>query len=54
MLDFSVFGVPPNPQAVETLIELGFNRIIFGLPPADADTVLPMVQSYAELAHNFS
>ena len=52
--DFTVFGVGPDPKAVEYLIETGFNRIVFALPPADADTVLPMIKNYAQLAHNFS
>ena len=51
--DFSVFGVGPDEAAVERLIEDGFNRIIFGLPSADADTVLPMVEKYAAIAHKF-
>lgn len=51
---FSVFGVGPDAAVVEQLIETGFERIIFGLPPADADTVLPMVEKYAALAHKFS
>ncbi len=51
---FSVFGVGPDPQAVEMLLEAGFDRVIFGLPPADADTVLPMVERYAALAHSYN
>ncbi len=51
---FSVFGVGPDPAAVEYLLGVGFDRVIFGLPPADADTVLPMVEQYAALAHQFS
>ena len=50
--DLSVFGMPPNPQEVERFIGMGFNRIIFGLPSADADTVMPLMDKYAELAHN--
>ena len=49
--DFSIYGVPPRPDQVEALIEMGFNRVIFGLPPADADTVMPLVDRYAEIAH---
>ena len=52
--DFSIFGVGPDPAAVERMIELGFNRVIFGLPSADADTVLPMVEQYAALAHQYN
>ena len=52
--DFSVFGVGPSEAAVEQLINDGFNRVIFALPSADADTVLPMVEKYAALAHQFA
>jgi probable F420-dependent oxidoreductase len=52
--DFSVFGVGPDRDVVEGIIETGFNRVIFGLPSADADTVLPMLDGYAELAGSFS
>jgi probable F420-dependent oxidoreductase len=51
---FSVFGVGPDPKAVERLIETGFERVIFALPSADADTVLPMVENYAAIAHKFN
>lgn len=51
---FSIFGVGPDPKVVEELIETGFDRVIFGLPPADADTVLPMVENYAAIAHQFN
>ena len=47
--DFTVFGVGPDPSAVESCLELGFNRVIFALPPADADTVLPLIKRYADL-----
>lgn len=51
---FSVFGVGPDPKAVERLIETGFERVIFALPSADVDTVLPMVENYAAIAHTFN
>ncbi|MGE0622990.1 MAG: LLM class F420-dependent oxidoreductase [Pseudomonadales bacterium] len=49
--DFSIFGVGPDGDRVRELIDIGFNRIIFALPPADADTVLPLMDRYAALAH---
>ena len=51
---FSVFGVGPDPRVVESLLELGFHRVIFGLPSADADTVLPMLEQYAAIGHSFN
>lgn len=52
--NYSVFGMGPDAAAVEQMIEFGFHRIIFALPPADADTVLPMIENYAALAHQFN
>ncbi|MEZ5559808.1 MAG: LLM class F420-dependent oxidoreductase [Pseudomonadales bacterium] len=49
--DFSIFGVGPDRAQIEGLIEAGFNRVIFGLPAADADTVVPLLDRYAELGH---
>ena len=51
--DFSIFGVPPKSDTVNELIEFGFDRIIFGLPSADADTVLPLVEKLAAFAHDY-
>ena len=51
--DFSIFGVAHERKAVEELISIGFNRIIFGLPSANADIVLPMVEKLATIAHEF-
>jgi len=52
--DFTIFGVGPNPDRVEELIEMGFNRVVFGLPSADADAVVPMLDRYAEIGHGFN
>jgi probable F420-dependent oxidoreductase len=48
--DFSMFGVPPQQSRVNELIGLGFNRLVFGLPSADADTVIPLLDRLATLA----
>jgi probable F420-dependent oxidoreductase len=45
----SVFGVPPREDEVKKLIEIGFTEIIFALPPAPSDKVLPMLDSYAAI-----
>lgn len=36
------------------LIGLGFSRLVFGLPPAPSDIVLPLLDQYAEFARQFS
>lgn len=48
---FSIFGVPPKESRVRELLEMGFDRVVFGLPSADADTVLPLLDKMAGLAH---
>ena len=50
----SVFGVRPDPQQVTDLIEMGFERIIFGLPPAPAETVIPLLDRYAAIKAEFN
>ena len=47
-------GVGPNPQQVTDLIEIGFERIIFGLPPAPAETVIPLLDRYAAIKAEFN
>ena len=48
--DFTIFGVGPEQGLAESLFETGFNRVVFGLPPAAADVVLPMLDRYAAIA----
>jgi len=45
----SMFGVGPNEEALKKFLELGMERLIFALPPAPRDTVLPMLDNYAKL-----
>ena len=47
---FTVFGAPPSAEAVDALIAAGFERIAFGLPSADADTVMPLLDRLAAIA----
>ena len=53
-LDLSVFGVGPQEERAAEIIELGFQRLVFNLPPAEADVVLPMMDRYAGLAGKLS
>lgn len=46
-LSVSVFGVPGEPQLLETYREAGVTRCILRLPSAGRDTVLPMLDQYA-------
>ena len=45
----SVFGVKPDRQAIDELANAGVERVIFGLPPEERDTVLPKLDEYAQL-----
>jgi probable F420-dependent oxidoreductase len=49
-LSLSIFGVGPKEEDARKFIDLGFGRIIFGLPPAGREVVLPLLDKYAELA----
>ncbi len=51
---FSIFGVGPDAAAVEYLMALGFDRIIFALPSGSPDDVLPILEKYAALAHQYN
>lgn len=45
----SVFGAEANPGKLEHFANLGAERVVFWLPPAPRDTVLPVLDRYAEL-----
>ncbi|HXZ88468.1 MAG TPA: LLM class F420-dependent oxidoreductase [Candidatus Binataceae bacterium] len=49
-LQLGVFGVPPKADFAKQLLDWGFSHLIFGLPPAKADKVLPMLDGYSEIA----
>lgn len=49
-LQLGVFGVPPKPDMAKQFLDWGFSHLIFGLPPAKADKVLPMLDTYSEIA----
>jgi len=45
----TVFGVRPDEKTIAEYRELGVDRGLFGLPPATADSVLPLLDGYAKL-----
>jgi probable F420-dependent oxidoreductase len=49
-LSLSMFGAPGKEEVLAKLVELGFERLLFPLPPAPRDTVLPMIDNYAKVA----
>ena len=48
-LRISVFGSQPDPGRIGHYFELGCERVTLWLPPADRDTVLPMLDKYVDL-----
>lgn len=53
-LEFGQFGTPPKAEIVDSLIEAGCSRIVFGLPPAPADKVLPILDTQAEFMASYA
>jgi probable F420-dependent oxidoreductase len=48
-ISVSIFGTRPDADTVSRMEEAGVDRIVFGLPPADLETVLPRIDEYAKL-----
>ncbi len=49
-LELGIFGVTPKEDVAKRFRDMGFSHLIFGLPPAKADKVLPMLDTYASIA----
>ena len=48
-ISVSIFGMRPNRDAVAQMEQTGVDRVIFPLPSAEQDTVLPLLDRYAAL-----
>jgi probable F420-dependent oxidoreductase len=48
-ISITIFGAKPEREALDQLEAAGVERAIFMLPPADRDTVMPLVDKYAGL-----
>jgi probable F420-dependent oxidoreductase len=48
-ISVTIFGAKPERLALDQFAEAGVERVIFMLPPADRDTVMPLVDQYAGL-----
>lgn len=53
-IEVSLFGLGPDEGAVKEAREMGAARVVFGLPPADRDSVLPLLDRYAEIVASTS
>ena len=49
-LELSLFAAPPEADAVKRFEDLGVDRMIFGLPPAGKEQILPYLDQLRELA----
>ena len=48
-ISITIFAAKPERAAIEELQSAGVERAVFMLPPADRDTVLPLLDKYAKL-----
>jgi len=53
-IDLTVFGLGPDPVRIEELLELGFNRVVFHVPPAEEGKVLRLLDRYQAVAERFA
>ncbi len=53
-LSASLFGVGSDPARIETHIKAGVDRIVFIVPPAPADVVLPRLEQRVRLVEQFA
>lgn len=53
-ISITIFGSPADEKAVELYRDAGVERITFGLPPAPRDTVLPLLDHYAEFVRKLA
>ena len=48
-IELSLYMAPPKADVAKQHEDAGVSRFIFGLPPAPADTLLPILDGYAEV-----
>jgi len=53
-LNLTAFSAPPKEEVAAKWIELGFHRIVFALPSAGPDVVLPILDRAAELSRKLA
>jgi len=49
-LTLGLFAAPGKEDAARRVMEMGFSHLIFPLPPAKADQVMPLLDHYGALA----
>ena len=53
-IDLTIFGLGPDPARIEELLALGFQRVVFHLPPAEEGKVLRLLDRYQGVAREFA
>ena len=53
-LEVSIYGVLAQEKAAAAYLDLDIDRIVFGLPPASRDEILPILDVCNELTRKFS
>ena len=53
-IEVSLFGLGPDEGAVKAARDAGVSRVVFGLPSAGRDSVLPLLDRYAEVMKHTS
>lgn len=48
-MEVSVFAAPPDKEMVQRYADVGITRIVFGLPPADGEILLPFLDHLRSL-----
>ena len=48
-ISISTFGTRPDGDTVTRMEEAGVDRVVFGLPSANRDTVVPLIDEYTKL-----
>ena len=48
-LTLALFGTPPDAETIRGRAGQGFDEFIFNVPPADRDTVLPLLDHYGQV-----
>ena len=48
-ISIGTFGTRPDPDLIARMEDAGVERVVFGLPPADRETVLPVLDQCAQL-----
>ena len=52
-IQLTMFGMGRSEERVQQVIDLGFQRLIFQLPPDPPEQAIPRLDHYAEMAQRY-